>query len=173
MVDLDLTTRKAEPADAAALCRILNPIIATGLYTVLDEPFSIDAERRYIESFPERRVFRVAVLPVAGSGEGRIVGMQSIEPFASYTAVFDHVGVLGTYVDLAERRRGIGMRLAEDVFTDARAAGYEKLFTYVRADNPGALAFHSRLGFRVVGVAGAQAKIGDRYVDEVIVEKSL
>ena len=58
-------------------------------------------------------------------------------------------------------------------FDAARGKGYEKLFTYVRADNVGALAFYLGLGFRIVGTAQRQAKIGQRYVDEVIIERFL
>lgn len=51
--------------------------------------------------------------------------------------------------------------------------GYEKIFTFIRADNPAALASYAKQGFRVVGTAQRQAKINGRYVDEIIVEKLL
>ena len=47
------------------------------------------------------------------------------------------------------------------------------MFTFVRADNPGALQFYLALGFRVVGTAERQAKIGGDYVDEVFLERFL
>ena len=61
---------------------------------------------------------------------------------------------------------------------EAREKGYEKLFSYVRADNPAALAFYQRLGFEIVGTARRQARIGARhsarysvrYIDEIIIE---
>jgi hypothetical protein len=43
----------------------------------------------------------------------------------------------------------------------------------VRADNPVALQFYLNLGFRVVGTAERQARIGSTYVDEVFIEKFL
>jgi len=43
----------------------------------------------------------------------------------------------------------------------------------VRADNPASLAFHLKLGFRIVGMAQRQARFGQTYVDEVIIEKFL
>ena len=101
------------------------------------------------------------------------VGFQTVEPFAAYTRAFDHVGVVATFVEMACRRRGVGRRLAEASFEQARRRGYEKLFTFVRADNPDALRFYCGLGFRVVGTAARQAKIRGKYVDEVIIEKFL
>ncbi|MGO9114541.1 MAG: N-acetyltransferase family protein [Thermoguttaceae bacterium] len=73
----------------------------------------------------------------------------------------------------ARRGRGVGRRLAEATFEQARPKGYEKLFTFVRADNCDALWFYRGLGFRIVGTAARQAKIGGKYADEVIVEKFL
>jgi RimJ/RimL family protein N-acetyltransferase len=47
------------------------------------------------------------------------------------------------------------------------------LFTFIRADNPTALAAYLKHGFRIVGTAQKQAKIQGRYVDEIIVERFL
>jgi len=161
--------RDARPEDAESVVRILSPIIESGLYTVLDRPFTVEEERRYIETFPSRGVFHVAVSPA----DGQVVGFQSIEPFAAYTHAFDHVGVPGTYVDPAQQRRGIARSLFAATFEAARRKSYEKLFTYIRHDNPAALAAYCSQGFRVVGTAQRHAKVQGRYVDEIMVEKLL
>ncbi len=165
----ELLIRPVCPEDAEAIVAIFNPIIAAGIYTVFDTPFTAEAEREYIEHFPPRGVFYVA----ERGEDHRVVGFQSMEPFATYTHAFDHVGVIGTFIDLAQRRQGIGTRLSKVTFEAARGKGYEKLFTYVRADNPASLAFHLRLGFRIVGTAQRQAKIAGRYIDEIVIEKLL
>jgi len=166
---MDLIIREVRPEDAGGIIAVLNPIIAAGRYTVLDAPFTAEAEREFIARFPERGIFHVAERVL----DGRIVGFQTLEPFGAYTHAFHHVATMGTYVDLAERRKGIGARLAEATFQAARRKGYEKIFTYVRADNPDSLAFYLKIGFRVVGTAQRQALFGERYVDEVIIEKFL
>jgi len=51
--------------------------------------------------------------------------------------------------------------------------GYEKIFTYVRADNPAGLVAYLHQGFRIVGTAQRQAKIRGQYVDEIIIERML
>jgi L-amino acid N-acyltransferase YncA len=166
---MDLLIREVRLDDAEAIVSILNPIIEAGLYTVLDTPFTAQAEREFIANFPKRGIFHAA----ERRQDGKVVGIQTIEPFATYTGAFDHVAVMGTFVDLSQRRQGIGTRLSEATFEAARCKGYEKIFTYLRADNPASLAFHLKLGFRIVGTAQKQAKLGQRYVDEVIVEKLL
>ena len=166
---MDLLIREARPDDAEAIVRILNSIMEVGVYTVFDTPLTVEFEREYIESFPGRGVFHVA----EDRQDQRVLGFQSMEPFASYTHAFDHVGVIATYVELSCRRRGVGRRLSEVTFDAARDRAYNKLFTHVRADNAGALALYLGLGFCIVGTAQRQAKIGHRYVDEVIIEKFL
>ena len=166
---MQLQIRDARPDDAEAIVGILNPIIAARVYTALDTPFTADAEREYLREFPARGVFHVAV----SQADGRIVGFQSMEPFASYTHAFDHVGVLGTYVDLDCRRQGIATRMFQATFAAARQKEYEKIFTFVRADNEAALQTYVRHGFRVVGTAHRQAKVGGQYVDEIIIERLL
>jgi RimJ/RimL family protein N-acetyltransferase len=51
--------------------------------------------------------------------------------------------------------------------------GYEKIFTYVRGDNPAALVAYVKCGFRIVGTAQRHAKCAGRYVDEIIIERFL
>lgn len=169
-VDLmDLLIRDARSDDAEAIVQILNPIIAAGAYTILDRPLTAEAEKRYILELPPRAIFHIA----ERTGDRRIVGFQTMEPFAGYTHACDHVGVIATFVDLACRRQGVGKRLFEATFDAARHKGYEKIFTYVRADNPAALMAYLKHGFRIIGTAARHARIGDQYVDEILIEKFL
>ena len=86
---------------------------------------------------------------------------------------FDHVGEIGTYVDLSRRRQGIAAQLFHASFEIARAKGYEKMFTFVRSDNPAALHTYLHHGFSIVGTARRHAKVRGRYVDETLIEKFL
>jgi L-amino acid N-acyltransferase YncA len=166
---MSLEIRDAKPNDAEAIVGILNPIIAAGVYTAFDTPFTIDQEREYIEKLSPRGLFLLA----ARQPDRQVVGFQSMEPFASYTHAFDHVGVLGTYVDLRCRRQGIATELFRATFAAAARRGYEKIFTFVRADNAAALAAYLRQGFSTVGTAHRHARVSGRYIDEIIIEKIL
>lgn len=55
----------------------------------------------------------------------------------------------------------------------ARAKGYEKLFAFVRADNPNALLAYTRQRFAIIGTARRHARIKGRYIDEVMIERLL
>src|SRR5687767_13037178 len=132
----------------------------------MDTEFSLEQEREFIQTFPARGIFLVAL----DASLGRIVGFQNVSPFEKFTHAFDHVGVIGTYVDLALRRQGIASRLFAATFDAAPRKGYEKLFAFVRSDNPAALQTYRRHGFDIIGVARRHARIGGHYVDEVLIE---
>ena len=161
--------RDVRVEDAEEILAILNPIIEARCYTALDTPFTIEVEREFIRTFPANGIFLVAI----DSESNRIVGFQNVSPFEKFTHAFDHVGVIGTYVDLARRRQGIASRLFDATFDAARRKGCEKLFSYVRADNEAALHTYLGQGFRIVGTAERHAKIDGRYIDEIVIEKLL
>ena len=165
-----MIVRPVRVKDAEEIAEILNPIIVGGRHTVLDTPVSVEYERDFIAAFPEGGLFLVAV----ESGGGRVVGFQTLEPMdALYTSAFDHVGILGTYVAEGHRRQGVARALFRQMFPLAVAAGFEKISTFVRADNPAALAAYRAQGFSVVGTAEKHAKLNGLYVDEVFIEKQL
>lgn len=168
-MSLELVIRDATPDDSAGIVSIFNPIIEAGSYTLFDTPFTAESERSYIEGLSERDIFHVAVR----ASDNVVVGFQSMSPFATYTRAFDHVGVIGTYIDLGSRRQGIAKRLFQTTFEAARRKGYEKIFTYIRADNPAALATYQKQGFRIIGTAERHAKLRGRYVDVIVVEYRL
>lgn len=164
-----LIVRQVNLDDAQGIVDVLNPIIDEGLYTVLDTPFSAKQEKEFIAHFPKQGVFTVAV----NEEQTKVLGFQNVEPFASYTKAFSHVGIIGTFVDESSRGQGISTQLFQSTFDVAKQKGYEKLFAYVRADNERALAVYLKQGFEVIGTAKKHAKIGDKYVDEILIEKFL
>jgi L-amino acid N-acyltransferase YncA len=167
---MDLLIRNVRIEDAPEIVRIFNPIIAAGSYTVVDTLLTIEEERAYIEALPHRAIFHVAERRT----DHALAGFQSLEPFpTTYTHAFDHVGVIGTWVDLGCHRQGVAKDLFSATFDAAPKKGYEKLFTYIRADNPAALATYENQGFRTIGRAVRQAKLKGRYIDEIIVERML
>jgi len=164
-----IEVRDVRIEDAGEIAAILNPIITARRYTALDTPVTVEQEREFIRSFPARGIFLAAL----DTTQRRLVGFQNVSPFGNFTHAFDHVGVIGTYVDLQLRRQGIATRLFAATFDAARRKGFEKLFSYVRADNEAGLQTYLSQGFRIVGTAQRQAKIDGRYIDEVVIEKML
>jgi L-amino acid N-acyltransferase YncA len=82
---MDIAIREAHPDDAEAVVGILNPVIETGKYTVLDGPFSVEEERRFIASFPPRGIFHVAQRRPAGWLAFRPWSLSRPTPMCSIT----------------------------------------------------------------------------------------
>jgi L-amino acid N-acyltransferase YncA len=167
--DVDILIRPVRLDDAEGVVAMWNPIIESGQYTSFDAPFTPEAERAYIESMSARHIFHVA----ERRHDGRIVGFQSGAPFPAFSNSFAHVSMLSTFVDMNFHRQGIAKRLFPVTFATARQMGFEKFFTYVRADNINGLATYLSQGFRIIGTAQRQAKMNGRYIDEIIIEKLL
>ena len=164
-----VSVRRGGPEDAAGVAAVLNGVIRGGSPTLLDTTFSVEEERAYIEGLPARSFLHVAETPDAG-----IVGFQTVIPWNTFvTTEFDHVATMGTYVDAAHRRRGVGAALARSSFAAALALGYDKIFTDLRADNLDSLAYHLALGFTVVGAARRHARVRGGDVDVLFIERFL
>ena len=164
-----VSVRRAGTDDAAGVAAVLNGVIAGGSPTLLDTPFTVAEERAYIERMPARSFVHVAEAPGAG-----IVGFQTVIPWNTFaTTEFDHVATMGTYVDAAHRRRGVGAALARSSFAAALALGYDKIFTDLRADNLDSLAYHLTLGFAVVGTGRRHARVRGEDVDVLFIERFL
>jgi L-amino acid N-acyltransferase YncA len=164
-----IRVRPIRTEDAEGVVKVLNPLILSGENTALDRVVTAEEEKTFINGFPVRGVFHVA----ERADDGVIVGFQNIEPFATYTDAFAHVGIIGTYVDQSGQRQGIGRLLFEATRLAAKEKGYEKFIAFVRADNIGGLAYYKRIGFEAIGVAKRHAKIKGRYIDEVLIERQL
>ncbi len=164
---MNTTVREARLEDAQGILNILNPIIETKKYSVMVQTFTLEEEINFIKTFPQQGVFHVA------TNEDKVVGFQVVEPFSALTVALNHVGIIGTYVDLTLRGQGISKKLFEATFAKAKEKGYEKLFAYVRADNPVALKVYQAPVFDIIGIAKRQAKIAGKYVDEIFIEKFL
>ena len=76
-------------------------------------------------------------------------------------------------MDLALRRQGIATALFDETLEAARAKGYEKIFTFVRADNIDGLAAYRARGFEILGTARRHAKVDGQYIDEILIERAL
>jgi L-amino acid N-acyltransferase YncA len=164
---MEIAVRPALTGDAAAMCAVLNPIIQTRAHSAYVEPHS--PERMAAALAGDRVVAHVA----EDDATGEVVGYQRASPLAPEARSFDHVATMETFVRLGHHKQGIAARLFAATFEAAKAAGYEKICTFVRADNEAGLRAYLGQGFVEVGRNAKQAKIDDRYVDEVIIERFL
>ena len=163
--------RPIREADARAVLDLLRPIITRGNLTIMQGELSIEEQIEYIRGFGpgKRGVCNVAVL----EEDGRIVGIQSIEPFSAGEIALAHVGEISTFVAMEMQGCGIGRKLSERTFDQAREQGFLKVMAIIRGDNPQALSFYRILGFDSIGIARRLALVNGRFVVEVFTVKLL
>ena len=56
-----ISVQPATEDDAEAIVALLNPIIAAGTLTIIDEPLVADDERQFIRDLPDAAVFHLAI----------------------------------------------------------------------------------------------------------------
>jgi putative acetyltransferase len=135
--------RRAEPADASALCRLAEEVgREPGAWLLTTEMWrGVGEERRYLRA--ARRHADAAVYVVEEDAE--IVGRLSIarDPHPASR----HVADIGLMVASSHRRRGIGRALLERAVEWSREAGVRKLELHVFPWNRPALELYESFGF--------------------------
>jgi RimJ/RimL family protein N-acetyltransferase len=161
-----LLVRPATPGDAKALVA-LGRAVAGEDERWLTYTRNASDERRNLKSV--RRDANAAVF-VAEAPAG-IVGRLSIardnNPYSP------HVAELGLMVAATERRRGIGTALMDEAAKWARDAGITKIELHVFPHNEPAISLYRKLGFREEGHRRRHYRIGDRYVDAILMALDL
>jgi L-amino acid N-acyltransferase YncA len=160
-----ITVRRADEADAPAIVAVLSSVVAERVHSAIDEPFTIEEQRRYLAALSAREACHVAV----SASEG-IVGYQSLDLYSSFLNSVRHVGRLGTFVVEAWRGKGVGHALFLQTALFARAAGFRKMVIEVRGSNAGARAFYQDLGFTECGRLARQVVVDGVDDDQVVME---
>ena len=98
--------RQASPVDAAGIVAVLEAVVAERIQTAIDRVWTVEQERRYLESRSPREVFHVAVDVTAG-----IVGFQALDLWSSLLPSMARVGQVGTFLLPRWRGQRIGRQL--------------------------------------------------------------
>ncbi|MEP7136645.1 MAG: GNAT family N-acetyltransferase [Chloroflexota bacterium] len=165
---MELIIRPVREEDAGSIVELLNPIIQAGIYTAMDESFSVTDQLDFMRSFPQRGIYQIAL----DGATQKILGIQDVLPIST-SNVFRHVGEVSTFVALDAHRQGVGQSLCQATFKAVKVQDFLKLRATVRGDNPYALAFYQSQGFELIGIAKQHAYLRGKYIDEILLEKFL
>jgi ribosomal protein S18 acetylase RimI-like enzyme len=158
-----LTIRLGRPDDESVLSRI-----DRATWSDLSSPApSPDASK----SFFSDRTLPPDVL--VAERDGDVVGWARIEhptPFPSSEHVWR---ITGLAVDPAAQGGGVGRALVEALADEARSRGARRLTLHVFAPNARARRLYDRCGFEVEGILRGEFRVGDRYVDDVLMALTL
>ena len=160
MNDETLSVRRARPADAADMARVMAD--GSVYANLMQLPFPSEAMwRTRIEEMSAPA--STAVLLVAERA-GRLAGSAGLHPAVQIRR--RHTAMLGISVDPVCQRQGVGSALMQAVCDYADSwAQILRIELTVFADNAGAIALYQRFGFRVEGTHVAFAMRQGAYHD--------
>jgi L-amino acid N-acyltransferase YncA len=161
----DFRIRRAVAQDAGGIVTILRQIVSERIHSAIEQPWSIEEQRAYLESRSEREALHVAV-----DRSARVIGFQSLDLWSPSLSSMAHVGQLGTFLLTDWRRRGVGHALFQATQSFAVACDYRKLVIQVRASNSAAQAFYEQLGFSQCGRLARQVVMAGQEDDEILME---
>ena len=160
MNDDTLTVRRARPADAADLVRVMGE---DGVYANLMQ-LPCPSEAIWRARLEEMAAPASTGLLLVAERAGRLVGSAGLHPAVKIRR--RHTAMLGISVDPACHRQGVGSALMQALcgYADGWAQVLRIELT-VFADNAGAIALYQRFGFRVEGTHVAFAMRQGAYHD--------
>jgi len=160
--------RAAAAADAQRIADIYNQGIAERGATFETAPRTAADMARRLE--PPEAAARHPTLVV--EREGVVAGWAAITEYRPRRC-YDGIGEFSIYLDRAARGLGLGRLLLEALIREAARLGYWKLVSRIFPFNAASLALCRACGFRVVGTYERHARLGGRWLDVVIVERSI
>lgn len=162
--------RLVEPADAEAIRAIYNHEVVHGTSTFDIVTRSAEDQRTWIELHRGAHPAIVAV-DEALRPPG-VLGFAVVSPFrdrAAYaTTVEDSV-----YVDGAERGRGVGRALLEELLGLAGAHGFHAVIARITTGNEPSIRLHRACGFEVVGIEREVGRKHGRWLDVAELQRML
>lgn len=157
--------RPATPADAAAIWRIFQAVVAPGdTYSFTRETTERDAVAYFLGA---------GITSYVAEEDGHVVGMYKLIP--NRIGRGSHVANASFMVDPRAQGRGAGRALGEHCLDEARRQGFAAMqFNFVVSTNIAGVALWKKLGFEIVGTlpkAFRHATLGD--VDAYVMHRFL
>lgn len=160
--------RPAIEADLSAMLAIFNDLVlhSDAVYT---EAQSSLASRH--EWFEARRQAGFPVL--VADGDGEVLGVASFGPFRGVWPGYRYTVEHSVHVRRDQYRQGVGRALMAALLEAARQMSLHMMIGVVDAANVASLRLHQQLGFRQVGYLPQVGRKFGRWLDVVLVQRSL
>ena len=161
---IELRTRAATSADAAAIAAIYNEGIADRIATFETEPRSAADIAGWFTA--------EHLVVVVETGKAGPVAFAASFPYSSRPC-YSGIGEFSVYVRRNHRGRGAGRAALAALIEAATARGMHKLTSRVFPENTSSRALLKGLGFEEIGVHRRHGQLDGRWRDCVIVERLL
>lgn len=137
-----MTIRPATEADADAIWRIFQAVIAPG------DTYSFTADTTEGEAVAY--FLGAGITSFVAEDQGRVIGMYKLIP--NRIGRGSHVSNASFMIDPAAQGKGAGRALGEHCLDEARRQGYDAMqFNFVVSTNAAGVHLWEKLGFQIVG----------------------
>jgi phosphinothricin acetyltransferase len=163
-----LAVRAATERDVPRITAIYAHHVLAGLASFeVEPPGEAEIARRLAE-------VRAQGLPnLVAEADGHVVGYAYATPYRSRPA-YRYTLEDSVYVDQGCAGRGIGRRLLERLVSEAAACGHRQMIAVIGdSANQPSIALHAACGFARVGLLPAVGRKFGRWVDSVLMQRSL
>lgn len=160
--------RSATPADLPAITAIYDHAVRFGTATFeLTPPDLAEMTRRY-------EALMAGGFPyVVAESDGAIAGYAYAGPYRPRPA-YRFTVENSVYLDPAAHRRGIGTLLLRDLIAACEAKGYRQMIAVIGdSANAGSIGVHRRTGFTMIGTHPHVGFKFGRWLDTVMMQRSL
>lgn len=155
--------------DLGDLLELINSLVEEEAEIVVNEKVTRDGEAEWLAGVLGR-LERDEFVHLVAEVEGRVVASADLHPGRGSDA---HVGVVGIVVKDGFRGVGVGTGMLWVIFDAARKRGLRLLVLSVFASNVRAVRLYERVGFVRCGLVPLRHFNKGKYVDEVLMAKSL
>ena len=156
-------TRAGTPSDAARIAAIYNQGMEDRVATFETETRSAE---QILKWFDEG-------YPVLVSGEGAEIYAYAVAFPYRLRPHYEGVREFSVYVARDARGKGFGKMAVSALIDEAKARGWWKLLSRIFPENTASRKLCASLGFREVGIYEKHGRLNGKWMDTVIVEKSL
>lgn len=163
----DAEIRSARPSDAGCILDLATALVAGEAQWNLPEPDEFVLSAELIARTARRSLASANSLHLVAVAGGEAVGSLTLEGCPHRK--MRHVAELGLGVASAWRRQGLGRALLAAAVAEARRSPVlRRIQLRVFASNRAARALYEAAGFRLEGTQRGQVRIGDAYVDQLL-----
>jgi L-amino acid N-acyltransferase YncA len=155
--------------DLDDLLGLINSLVEEEAEIVVNERVTRDGEAEWLAGVLAR-LERDEVVHLVAEVEGKVIASADLHPGRGSDA---HVGVVGIVVKCGFRGVGVGARMLGAIVDVARKRGLRLLVLSVFASNVRAVRLYERGGFVRCGLVPLRHFSKGKYVDEVLMAKSL
>jgi phosphinothricin acetyltransferase len=164
----NVTLRPAGRGDIAALTRIYADAVRHGTASFeLEPPDEAEMARRYEKLLARNYPYLVA------ARDGAVAGYAYAGPYRDRRA-YDWCVEDSIYVAPDLHRRGIGRQLLTRLIAETAALGFRQMIAVIGdTANTGSVAVHAAAGFRLIGTFQSIGWKHGRWLDTVLMQRSL